>query len=265
LADRWILSRFAAAGGAINDALDRYALGEASWTLYHFIWDELADWYVELAKPRLRSEDPEVARTVRDVLLHVLEGTLRLAHPFLPFITEEIWQSLPGTGGELIRASYPGPHADLRDEAAEARMDATMEVVRAIRALKTELNVPQQQVDVWLSDTSGLELPYVEQSSRARIQSERPQGPAATALAAGLEIAVSTAGLVDPAAESARLQKDIAAAQKELAGIEGRLGNEQFVSRAPAEVVDKARRQQEELLQRISKLEERLKLFERAE
>ncbi|HEU4753783.1 MAG TPA: class I tRNA ligase family protein, partial [Armatimonadota bacterium] len=261
LADRWILSRFAAASAAVNDALDRYALGEASWALYHFIWDELADWYLELIKPRLRSEDAAVSGTAKDVLLHVLEATLRLAHPFLPFITEEIWQSLPGTEGALILQSYPGAHEDLRADEAEERMSATIEVVRAIRNLKSELGAPNQAVDVHLSEDGRLERPYVEQSARARIVEARPEGPAATAIAAGVEISLAVAGLVDVQAETARLRKEIDAAEKELKGVEGKLSNEQFVSRAPAEVVEKQRRIREELQDRVGKLKERLRLF----
>jgi valyl-tRNA synthetase len=258
LADHWILSRFAAASASVNDALDRYDLGEASWTLYHFLWDEFADWYLELAKPRLRSEDPQV---VRSVLLHVLEAALRLAHPFLPFVTEEIWQSLPGIpeGSVLMLQRYPGAHADLRDPEAEASMEAVMEVTRVLRNLKSELGVPQQVVDAYVADDSRLNLPYVEQSARVRITHERPTGPAANAVGAGIEVAIATAGLVDPAAEKAKNEKELAAARKELQGVEGRLNNEQFLSRAPAEIVEKVKAQQAELMDRIAKLEVRLR------
>ena len=258
LADRWILSRFAAASAEVNDALDRYALGEASWRLYHFLWDEFADWYVELAKPRLRSEKPE---TVRSVLLHVLEASLRLGHPFLPFITEEIWQSLPGTaeGQFLMTQSYPGAHSELRDADAEARLDAVIEVVRAIRNLKAELGVPLQVVDVSITGRDGLEWAYVEQMGRCRVNHTRPEGAASSTVAASAEIAIAVAGLVDVEAEKAKAEKELAAARKELAGVEGKLANEQFLSRAPAEVVEKQRGIQSELQDRIAKLEERLR------
>jgi valyl-tRNA synthetase len=261
LADRWILSRFAAASAAVNDALDRYALGEASWALYHFVWDEFADWYVELAKPRLRGENPEV---VREVLLAVLEGCMRLGHPFLPFITEEIWQSLPGTpeGSALIVQPYPGAHPELRDPEAEARMEAVMEVTRAIRNMKAELGVPLQTVDVAILGDGNLEIPYIEQSARVRVSREQPEGQALHTTAAGVEIAVAVAGTVDVDAEKARVRKELEGLQKELRGVEGKLGNEQFLSRAPAEIVEKQRRIHAELLDRQRKLEERLRLFE---
>ncbi len=260
LADRWILSRFAAASAAVNDALDRYSLGEASWVLYHFLWDEFADWYVELAKPRLRSEDPTL---VREVIVAVLEAFLRLAHPFLPFITEEIWQALPGTDPKsaLIVQPYPGALAELRDEEAEARMDAMIEVTRAIRNLKAELGVPLQTVDVSVMGDGHLETAYVEQMAKARISRERPEGQAAHTVAAGMEVAVAVAGLVDVSAEQARIRKELDGVAKDLKGVESKLSNEQFLSRAPADIIEKQRRIQQELLEKRAKLEERLQLF----
>jgi valyl-tRNA synthetase len=257
LSDRWILSRFAATSAAVNDAVDRYALGEASWALYHFLWDEFADWYLELAKPRLRGDDPQA---VREVLLAVLEATLRLAHPFMPFVTEEIWQSLPGTpeGTALMVQSYPAALAELRDPEAEGRMEATIEVIRAIRNLKTSLSVPLQQTsDVFLSADGRLELPYVEQMGRARLLPERPQGTTTQATAAGVDIALAVSGLVDVQGEVARIDKELGQIGKELAAVEGKLGNQQFLSRAPAEIVEKQRRIRDELLERRRKLEER--------
>ncbi|MGV3723597.1 MAG: valine--tRNA ligase, partial [Actinomycetota bacterium] len=260
LADRWILSRFAAASRSVNESLDRYALGEASWTLYHFLWDELADWYLELSKNRLRAENPQL---VQEVLLAVLEASLRLAHPFLPFITEEIWQSLPGIPADsaLMVQQYPGAYPELVDADAEARMDAVMEVTRAIRNLKAEIGVPNQTVDVAILGDSNLELDYVAQRARARITRERPDGPAATAVAAGVEIAVAVAGLVDVEAEKSRLHKELETARKDVLTCESKLGNESFVARAPAEVVEKTRRQAEDARERVAKLEERLRLF----
>ncbi len=263
LADRWILSRIGAASASVNDALDRYALGEASWTLYHFVWDEFADWYVELAKPRLRSDDPETRRAVREVLLAVLETTLRLAHPFIPFISEAIWQGLPGrTEGEtLATQSYPGGHAELHDEAAEASLNAVIEVTRAIRNLKSEVGAATKSVDVFIAGPAGLEMAYVEQSARCRVLDQRPEGPVSAAAVGAYEIALATAGLVDVAAEIARLTKELEKVAKDLAGLDSRLNNEQFVARAAPDAVAKARAQRDELLQRRATLGERLRAF----
>jgi len=256
LADRWVLSRLAATGEAVNAAIERCDLGEAAWTLYHFAWDDLADWYVELAKPRFREGDP----TVREVILTVLEATLRLAHPFMPFVTEEIWQSLPGRGGgeTLATAAYPGAIPALRDPAAEAAMEAVIEVTRAIRNLKAEVGQPQKHLEVRIAGGAGLERSYVELAARVTLVDGLPDGPAARASAAGTELAIALAGLVDPAAEIARLEREIAGLEKEAAGVRARLDNPQFVQRAPAEVVEKQQAQLHDLTDRLTATRERL-------
>jgi valyl-tRNA synthetase len=285
LADRWILSRFAAAAQAVNDAVDRYALGDASWTLYHFLWDEFADWYVELAKPRLRG-DARAAQTVREVLLAVLEASLRLAHPFVPFITEELWQALPArtAGAAAVVAAYPGAYPALRDEDAERRMAATIEIARAVRTLKAEAGIPQRTVDVSISPAvhaagaaaeaggkngsapaaaalAAREVAYVEQSARCRVVSELPGGPALHGVAAGYAVAVAVGAGIDAAAERARLQKELDGVQQALRGAEAKLANQQFVTRAPAAVVEQQRRLRDDLLARIATLQERLRRF----
>lgn len=259
LADRWILSRYAAAVAAVNEALDRHALGEASWALYHFVWDEFADWYVELVKPRLRGEGAPT-EAARSVLLAVLDGTLRLAHPFLPFITEVVWQSLPGVpeGAALIRQPYPEAISSLIDGKAEAHLASVMEVCRVARNLKAELSVPSKTVDLHVTGPDELHAPYVEAMARVRVLRDAATGPTARGLAGSYDLAISREGLVDPAVEQARVQKELEAAKKELAGLEGRLSNPQFAERAPAAVVEKAHAQRAELQERIAKLEERL-------
>ncbi|MBI3909562.1 MAG: valine--tRNA ligase [Armatimonadetes bacterium] len=267
--DRWILSRYTETVRAVNEAVDRYALGEASWTIYHFVWDEFADWYLELAKPRLREGGP-TAETARRVLLSVLEGTLRLAHPFLPFITEEIWQHLPGTQGSLMVTPYPVVAVELRDPDAEERMAIVLEVVRAVRNLRAELGVPAgQPADVALLGDSRLDeqaLTYVRQSPNtwARILRERPTGRAVHTLAAGVEIAMPLTGAVDADVEVERARRDLAVVEKDLARCESKLANQQFLARAPEEVVEKERRIRDELVQRREKLAHRIRLFSEA-
>ncbi len=257
LADRWILSRFAAASAAVNEALDRYELGQAAWALYHFLWDEFADWYLELAKTRLRGENPVL---VQGILQSLLESCLRLAHPFIPFITEEIWQSLPGIpdGALLMRQPYPSSFPALEDVEAERRMSDVIEVTRAIRNLKAELGVPMQAVEVALLGDSDIEIAYVEQSARARVVRSRSEGPAASATAAGVELSIAMAGVVDLEAERRKARKEMDTVVKELAGIEGKLNNSQFLARAPAEVVEKQRRILAELSDRRTTLAARL-------
>src|SRR5262249_47243526 len=152
-ADRWILSRLQRAVEDVNRSLEQYAVDDAAQRIYSFVWDEFCDWYVELAKPRLN--DPGDAIDPRGVLLQVLERTLRLAHPFMPFITEAIWQSLPrATGAESVMvAPYPEPVAALVDAEAEIRMETVIEVTRTLRNLRAELKIPpSQRVEAFLQD-----------------------------------------------------------------------------------------------------------------
>jgi valyl-tRNA synthetase len=311
LADRWILSRFAATAAAVNEALDRYALGEASWLLYHFAWHDLADWYVELIKPRLQGRAGQDAVDARGPLLAVLEATLRLAHPFLPFLTEAVWQALPGTGDSIMIAPYPGfeagrdgrvleaiiqtaagtvaafpdDHAlaaemkavtqdarhqlgpgpdELRDEAAERSMARVIEVARAIRALRAELQVKPvetMQVAAAGEPLAPEEQAYVELAASARFGDLPGDLPHVRTTAGGLEIRMALPNMLDLRAETERIRKQRAQLERELAGVRGRLANPQFLERAPAEQVEKARQQEADLLERLQVLQERLALF----
>ncbi len=266
LADRWILSRFSATAAAVNDALDRYALGEASWALYHFLWDDLADWYLELAKPRLRKRDSR--SDVREPLFAVLEASLRLAHPFLPFLTEEVWQALPRPEGgpeSIMVAAYPGPLPELAVPDAERRMATVIEVTRAIRNLRADMKVPLGQVvDVTLSGAGLTEddRAYVEQSARVRLAATAPAGQAVRAVAAGYEVSMGVAGTVDAGAETGRLVKELAEIDRAMDRVRERLANEQFLARAPEAEVAKQRRIEGDLMERRALVEQRLALFE---
>jgi valyl-tRNA synthetase len=226
---------------------------------------------VELAKPRLMASSgalpdegrpPEESNSdVRGVLLYVLERTLRLAHPFMPFITEAIWQSLPGAGESLMIARYPEADLSWIDEEAEGRMGVVMEVTRALRNLRAELGVPpSQRVEASVVGVNGeLEAGYVESLARATLRRERPEGKTIAALAGGLEILLPVAGLVDMERERERLQSELAGLDKDLARVNGKLGNPQFVERAPREVVEKEQRILSELEEKKAKLAERLR------
>jgi valyl-tRNA synthetase len=196
---------------------------------------------------------------VRGPLLYVLETTLRLTHPFMPFITEAIWQSLPGVGESLMIAGYPTPREELVDDEAERMMGQVIEITRAIRNLRQELKVPlSQRVEasvtgdgVSLNGAAG----YIESLARVTLLASRPEGNVMTALAGGAEIAVPIAGREMTAEERAGIEKEIAATRKELERVEGKLGNEQFLARAPAAIVEKERRIQAELVAKLAKLE----------
>lgn len=277
LPDRWILSRLNRTIEAVNTGFASYHMDDAGRSLYEFIWSEFCDWYIELAKPRLRGTDDE-KRQAQAMLHHVLDTTLRLLHPIMPFVTEEIWQALrrcsgqalPHSGESIMIARFPEVDASLFDDAAEAEMDSLMESVRAIRNLRAELGVPPgKQVDVTVvadgSTRAQVEKHEASLKSLAKVGSlsfaeaipESEKGKYLSAHLPGLDLYVEVAGLIDVEKELARIDSELASIDKELSRSAGKLANEQFVSKAPAEVVAKERRIVAELTEKKQKLEER--------
>ena len=259
LADRWIISRLHDTITHVNAALEEYSLEDAAQAIYDFVWNELCDWYLELAKPRLSAgADPSDVATVRHLLVYVLDTSLRLLHPFLPFVTEEIWQSLRSSVAEdcelpraLMIAAYPAPNPALRDPAAEAEFGRLMDVVRAVRNLRAEagvqvtarvqtLLVPVEDVDApeGLSEA----LSFLARASFAKAERAGVPQPAFSSLAGGFEVYLPLAGLVEIEKEMARLQGEIQSAEKEMARSQGKLSNQQFLAKAPPEIVEKERR-----------------------
>ena len=226
---------------------------DAATTLYRFFWNEFCDWYVELAKPSLASDGPERATTIA-TLVAVFETALRLLHPLMPFLTDELWHALPGVDASrptVLLAEYPKSSAIELDEAAEARVERLVAVVRALRNLRSEMGLPpSREIDVLIAaidPAAAADLPALTGAIRslARVGKldvltggTRPSG-AALAVAGGLELHVPLAGLIDVAAERERLEREIERVVKELAGVRKKLDNEDFVKRAPDEIVAK--------------------------
>jgi valyl-tRNA synthetase len=256
LADRWILSRLQRAAATVDEALGEFRFGEAAHTLYHFVWDELCDRYIELAKSPLMSGDERRRFTTQGVLVTVLELALRLLHPMIPFATEEIWQKLPKPSSlpaSLMVTLYPQPDPRFIDEEAEREMSLLLEVAAAIRTLRSTYSVPPSwtvPVEVRAPDAESRALlekhrAIVEQSARATMTLTESGGPipqsARTVVRADIEVVVPLKGLVDLDAEKARIQKEIAKAEKEIGQVDKKLSNQQFLANAPAEVVEKER------------------------
>ncbi|MDI6870502.1 MAG: valine--tRNA ligase [Bacillota bacterium] len=276
LPDRWILSRYTGVAQRVTQKLDRYDLGEAGKAVYDFLWNEFCDWYLELAKPRLYGKQGEEERRVaQTVLWYVLEGTLRLLHPFMPFITEEIWQSLPHCGEALIVAPWPKVPRALHDAAAEREMHLVTEVVRVVRNLRAEYRVePGKAVPALvrggkgalelLEDTRPLLLPLARLSDLALLPAGAPTPEqAVTAVAAGVEVFLPLAGLIDVARERERLEKETAAAAAEAERLQAKLADAGFVERAPAEVVQKERTKLAAAEERLTLVRARLSDLER--
>jgi valyl-tRNA synthetase len=253
LVDRWIASRLAATVAAVRRHLRAYRFNDAASAVYQFLWHEFCDWYLEAAKVSLyRAEDPAVRERTRRTLVTVLEATLRLLHPFMPFITEELWQRLPrppGAPPSIMVAPYP--RAGRRDEAAERQMAVVMEAVTAIRTIRGEMRIAPA-VTLGVTVRPGPEharlfaetAPLIEFLARCRLTvAADAVRPAASALAVvgSSEIYVELAGVVDVAAERARIERELARITESIDQLTARLERPEFVARAPAEVVAKER------------------------
>ncbi|GIJ75329.1 valine--tRNA ligase [Virgisporangium ochraceum] len=235
--DRWILSRLQTVTKQVDDYFERFEFAKACDTLYHFAWDDVCDWYVELSKPGMSD-------TTRRVLGHVLDTLLRLLHPVIPFVTEELRTALNPGGGSIVVAAWPQADTSFHDATAEAELEALQRVVTEVRRFRADQGLkPGQRVAARLDGLAAAGLAPHESLIRslARLD-DAGEGFAATAtlaVAGGVTVALDTRGSIDVAAERARLAKDLAAAEKEVAQCRGKLGNAAFVEKAPAAVVAK--------------------------
>ncbi len=259
LADRWIRARFDHAVRAARQGFADYRFDLAAQALYEFTWYEFCDWYLELTKTVLQSpsSSPAERRAARSTLTHTLEALLRLLHPLMPFITEEIWgrvAPLAGRSGDTIMLQpYPAASERPADDSTEADMRWVMDFVLGIRQIRGELDIaPSRKLDVLLKDASAADLArltacqgYIARlagTGTIRALSAGESAPeSATALLGSMTVLVPMAGLIDVGAELARLGKRRAKVEQELARAEGKLGNARFVANAPAEVVEQER------------------------
>ena len=272
LADRWILSRYARTSAVVTENLEKFELGEAARAIYEFIWGEFCDWYIELVKPRLYAEEGDSRRTAQYVLGYVLERTLRLLHPFMPFITEEIWQHIPHEGKSIMTAPWPTGEETWLDKENEASMAAIMEVIKAIRNMRAEVNAaPGKKSEAILHFSNAAQqavftandgylhaLAEADPVTILSLTAERPEN-AMTAAAGGVEIYLPLKGLIDMEKETARLSKELDGLTKEIARTEGKLANEKFVTKAPVAVVAKEREKLQDYEEKKRVVEERLR------
>ncbi|HEY0092883.1 MAG TPA: valine--tRNA ligase, partial [Archangium sp.] len=268
LADRWILSRLQRATVETHKALEAYNFGEAASTLYQFLWAEFCDWYIELSKGALYGEDAKAKDNTRAVLVFCLDRILRLLHPFMPFITEEIWQKLPMARAvdSIMIAPFPQPDASLEDAAAEAEMGPVITAIEGLRNIRGESNLPpsaritayvqsadartRELLERWRGDVTRL-----AGLGELHIAAPGAKPPLSAAfVSAQMEIFVPLAGLIDVDAERERLGKEITRSEQEVGGIQRKLDNPNFVAKAPPDVVEKDRARVEELEARVTKL-----------
>ena len=271
LEDQWIVSRFNTVAKEVTENLEKFELGMAVQKLYDFLWDDFCDWYIELAKIRLNSADEAAAQGARQVLVWTLGSTLKLLHPFMPFVTEEIWQSLPHEGEALIVAPWPEYEEGHVFPQAEVEMKKVMELITAVRTRRSEMNVPPSKKAHLMVETAAPQAFVTEQEAIARLaycssvevgeHFEQTEG-SVTVVTAACRGYLPMDDLVDKKAETARLQKELEGAKKQLATAQAKLQNEKFISKAPQNVIDGVKDNAEKLQEKVRMIEESLKALQ---
>ena len=269
LADRWILARLQTTIADVTRLFERFEFGEAGRILYSFIWDDYCDWYIEMTKEQL--QDKEAANTTtKSILVFVLDQFLRLLHPIMPFVTEEIWQQIGGQDKSIVVADYPRVMEAYQDSQVEAQMAQLMELIRAVRTIRNEMNTPlSKPVDLYIKvqDAAGQALLEANQAYIKRfcnpaqlLISQAPEHPeeVVTQVLSFAEILMPLKGLIKLEDELARLEGEQAKLEKEVARIDGKLSNEKFVSRAPEHVVAEERNKRQGYLSQLETVKERI-------
>ncbi|UHA74365.1 valine--tRNA ligase [Paenibacillus sp. 481] len=274
-ADRWILHRLNETSRDITRLIDSYEFGETGRVLYNFIWDDLCDWYIEFAKLSLYGTNETAKKKTQSVLAYVLDRTMRLIHPFMPFISEEIWQHLPHSGETITLAEYPKYDAQLEAPEAVREMSLLMDMIRAVRNIRAEVNVPMsKKVELLVKPTDASALAIIQSNmecverfcgtSKLEVSMDiAAPNKAMTAIITGAELYLPLAGLIDIEQEIARLEKESEHLNKEVERVEKKLSNQGFMAKAPASVVEEERakmndysEKREKVIARIRELKE---------
>ncbi len=265
--DRWILSRLSAVIAETNQLFEAFEFGKVCDVLYHFAWDEVCDWYLELAKVPLTSDDAGVAKTgaaetTRQVLGLVLDQVLRLLHPVMPFVTDELWTALTGEDSVMVA---PWPTFSLTDRSAEAEISSVMRLVTEIRRFRSDQGLrPAQRVAARLAGIEGTALSGHEERIRSLLRLSPPADDftaSASLEVEGITAELDVAGVIDVAAERRRMEKDLAAARSEAEQAERKLANADFTAKAPAAVVERTRQRRDAAQADIARLEQRLECW----
>jgi valyl-tRNA synthetase len=273
LADRWILSEYHQTVKAVQKSLDEYRLNDSTKILYSFLWDRFCDWYIECIKTRFRS-DPETRQIALDTALYVLEGAIKLLHPFMPYLTEEIWQAMWNRPEDRSIMMEPYPELDTAwfDLQAEKDMTFLMKIITAVRTIRGEMHVPpQSEADVVFCHVSPKEKELIEKQniliknlatiSNVTYADEKPK-LSASAIVGTLEIYVPLEGLIDLDKERSRMEKEANRLRGLIKGAKAKLDNPNFLDRAPEDVVEKERSKVTEMSQSLDKIEQILQGLE---
>ncbi|MGF3103906.1 valine--tRNA ligase [Rossellomorea sp. DUT-2] len=270
VADKWILTRLNETIETVTRLADRYEFGEVGRVLYNFIWDDFCDWYIEMAKLPLYGEDEAAKKTTRSILAYVLDNTMRLLHPFMPFITEEIWQNLPHQGESITVAAWPTVQDELTDQGAAEEMKLLVDIIRAVRNVRAEVNTPMsKQINLMLKAKDAHTLTIIEKNKAYIGKFCNPEklemgtdlvtpDKAMTAVVTGVDLFLPLEGLINIEEEIARLQKELEKWTKEVSRVQGKLNNEKFVSKAPQNVVDEEKAKEKDYLEKQATVKARI-------
>lgn len=270
VADKWILTRLNETIETVTRLSDRYEFGEVGRVLYNFIWDDFCDWYIEMAKLPLYGEDEAAKKTTRSILAYVLDNTMRLLHPFMPFITEEIWQNLPHQGESITVAKWPEVNEELSDNEAAAEMKLLVETIRAVRNIRAEVNTPLSKKIKMLVKVKDDSARQILEDNRSYL--ERFCNPeelnigkdiaipdkAMTTVVTGAEIILPLEGLINVEEEVARLKKELEKLNKEVDRVQRKLSNQGFLKKAPEKVIAEEKAKEQDYLEKRAIVEERL-------
>ncbi|AYW47113.1 valine--tRNA ligase [Tetragenococcus osmophilus] len=270
VADRWILTRLNHTVERVTALFDRFEFGEAGRQLYNFIWDDFCDWYIEMSKETLYGEDKKAQEMNKSVLVYVLDQLLRLLHPIMPFVTEEIWTKIPHTGDSLVTAQYPVAHPEFNDEKAAQGMSVLVELIRSVRNIRAEVNTPLSKPITLLIQTSDPAVEtflkenknYIDRfcnPEKLEISSElEPPEAAMSAVLTGANVYLPLAGLINIQEELDRLAKELEKWNQEVQRVENKLANERFVANAPDAVVQKERDKQADYREKQQTVKDRI-------
>ncbi|MDR4889124.1 valine--tRNA ligase [Fredinandcohnia sp. QZ13] len=270
VADKWILTRLNETIASVTNLADKYEFGEVGRVLYNFIWDDFCDWYIEMAKLPLYGEDEQSKKTTRSILAYVLDNTMRLLHPFMPFITEEIWQNLPHNGESITVSKWPEVNEQLSDDQAAQEMRLLVDIIRSVRNIRAEVNTPMsKQIKLHIKAKDETVLSQLEKN---RSYLERFCNPSELVLATditspeksmtsvvtGAELFLPLEGLINIDEEIKRLEKELDKLDKEVERVQKKLGNEGFVKKAPQKVIDEERAKEKDYLEKRETVRERI-------
>lgn len=275
LADEWILTRLNETIADVTRLAEKYEFGEVGRVLYNFIWDEFCDWYIEMSKIPMNGEDEVQKQMTRSVLAYTLDSIMRMLHPFMPFVTEHIWQNLPVTGDSIVTASWPMVKPELSNEQSKRDMEQLMEIIRAVRNTRSEVNTPMsKQIPMMIKTNSEAiserletERPFIERFCNPSILTistdvEIPEEVITTAVTGG-SVILPLEGLIDMEKEIARLEKELEKWQKELERVDKKLSNEKFVAKAPEKIINEEKEKQALYTEKYNSVQERLNQLNR--